>query len=113
MLVGESGDPNFFLHISFSWVKIKLHTKIQLHRLPCSMSFLVSQEERRRRKKIRVKLTASLSPVGLVWVGAGLGLRLRLTNIVPDFEKVLHFQIFFLGLQVWKKCNYSNESNKF
>ena len=28
-----SGDPNFFLHISSSWVKIRLHTKNQLPRL--------------------------------------------------------------------------------
>ena len=46
------------------------------------MSFLVRQEE--ERKKIRVKLMASLSPVGLVWVGAVLGFRLRLTKIKPQ-----------------------------
>ena len=33
---GGAGDPNFFLHISFSWVKIKLHTEFQLPRLPGS-----------------------------------------------------------------------------
>ena len=31
-----SGDPDFFLHISSSWVKIRLHTKNQLPRLPGS-----------------------------------------------------------------------------
>jgi hypothetical protein len=30
----------FSLHILFSWVKTKLHAKIQLPRLPPSMSFL-------------------------------------------------------------------------
>ena len=39
------------------------------------MRLLVTQE---RKKKIRVKLLASLSPVGLVCVRAWLGLRLRL-----------------------------------
>ena len=27
---GGLGDPYFFLHISFSWVKIRLHTENQL-----------------------------------------------------------------------------------
>ena len=26
----RGGDPNFFLHISFNWVEIRLHTKFQL-----------------------------------------------------------------------------------
>ena len=33
---GPAGDPNFFLHISSSWVKIRLHTENQLARLPGS-----------------------------------------------------------------------------
>ena len=31
-----SGDPNFFVNISSSWVKISLHTEFQLRRLPGS-----------------------------------------------------------------------------
>ena len=30
MVGGGLGDPYFFLHISFSWVKIRLHTENQL-----------------------------------------------------------------------------------
>ena len=30
---GGSGDPYFFLHISSSWVKIRLHTENQLPKL--------------------------------------------------------------------------------
>ena len=33
---GGSGDPNFFLHISSSWVKIRLHAENHLPRLPGS-----------------------------------------------------------------------------
>ena len=33
---GGSGDPNFFLDISSSWVEISLHTEFQLPRLPGS-----------------------------------------------------------------------------
>ena len=29
-----SGNPNFCVHISYSWVKISLHTGFQLNRLP-------------------------------------------------------------------------------
>ena len=28
--MGGVGNPNFFLHISFSWVEIRLHTEFQL-----------------------------------------------------------------------------------
>ncbi len=33
---GGSGDPYFFLHISSSWVKIRLHTENHLPGLPGS-----------------------------------------------------------------------------
>ena len=33
---GGLGDPYFFLHISSSWVKIRLHTENQLPGLPGS-----------------------------------------------------------------------------
>ena len=33
-LGGGAGDPNYFVHISFSWVEITLHTEFQLPRLP-------------------------------------------------------------------------------
>ena len=36
VVVVRLGDPNFFLHISSSWVKIRLHTENQLPRLPGS-----------------------------------------------------------------------------
>ena len=31
---GGSGDPNFFLQISFSWVKMSFHVKFHPYRLP-------------------------------------------------------------------------------
>ena len=34
--LGGAGDPNFFLHISSSWVKIRLHTENHLPGLPGS-----------------------------------------------------------------------------
>ena len=34
---GGAGDPNFCLHISSSWVKIRLYTENQLPRLPGSV----------------------------------------------------------------------------
>ena len=36
MVGGGLGDPYFFLHISSSWVKIRLHTENQLPGLPGS-----------------------------------------------------------------------------
>ena len=33
---GESGDPNFFLQISFSWVKMSFHVEFHLPGLPGS-----------------------------------------------------------------------------
>ena len=36
VVVGGSGDPYFFLHISSSWVKIRLHTENHLPGLPGS-----------------------------------------------------------------------------
>ena len=39
--VGGSGDPNFFLNISSSWVKRSFHAEFELSRLFRSGSFMV------------------------------------------------------------------------
>ena len=57
ILGGVSGDPNFFLDISSSWVERSLHAKFQLPRLPGSGSIMVVDK-----KNQSVELLASLAP---------------------------------------------------
>ena len=58
----------FFLHIYFTWVEIRLHTKFQLPRLPRSGRFMVGDK---RQKKVSMKLMASLTPA-LAEIEAGV-----------------------------------------
>ena len=48
---GGEGNPNFFLHISFSWVEIRLHTEFQLPMLLRSGSFMVGDNNNKKGKK--------------------------------------------------------------
>ena len=41
--LGGGGTPNFVLHISFSWVEIRLHVKFQLPMLLRSGRFMVGE----------------------------------------------------------------------
>ena len=54
-----SGDPNFFLHISFSWVEISLHAEFEPLGLPRSGRFMVGETKTRQ---VSMKLIASLAP---------------------------------------------------
>ena len=47
MGVGGSGDPNFFLDISSSWVEISLHAKFQLPSMSGSGSFMVGDKQKK------------------------------------------------------------------
>ena len=44
---GGLGDPNFFLHVSFSWVEISLHVKFHSPGLPRSDRFMVGEDVRK------------------------------------------------------------------
>ena len=60
-----SGDPNFFLDISSSWVEISLHAKFQLPSMSGSGSFMVGDNKKttkRQQKNNLVELEAYLSP---------------------------------------------------
>ena len=52
-------NPNFFLHISFSWVETRLHTEFQRPMLLRSGSFMVGET---KKAKVSMKLMASLAP---------------------------------------------------
>ena len=43
---GGSGDPNFFLDISSSWVEINLHTEFQLPSMPEIGSSMVGDKKK-------------------------------------------------------------------
>ena len=49
---GGSGDPNFFLDISSSWVERSLHAKFQLPRLPRSGSSMVGDKQQKTRQQL-------------------------------------------------------------
>jgi hypothetical protein len=51
--------PIFLLHISFSWVEIRLHTECQLPMLLRSGSLMVRDD---KKAKLSMKLMASLAP---------------------------------------------------
>jgi hypothetical protein len=50
----------FLLHISFSWVELRLHTKFQLPMLLRSSSLWL--ETRQPKNKVSMKLIATLAP---------------------------------------------------
>jgi hypothetical protein len=54
---GGSGDPNFFLHISFNWVEISLHAEFEPLGLPRSGRFMVG--ETKKQQQVSMKLIAS------------------------------------------------------
>ena len=47
---GGSGDPNFFLHISFSWVEIILLAEFEPLGLPRSGRFMVGEKKKKKRQ---------------------------------------------------------------
>ena len=84
--------PNFFLHISFSWVEIRLHTECQLPMVLRSGSFMVG-ETTKRPKKVSMKLMASLAPARAE-VEAGVVAKADQKSVMEsqchtDFGKVL------------------------
>ena len=59
---GGGGNPDFFLHISFSWVEIRLHTEFQLPMLLRSGSFMVVDKKKRQGKASFYEINGFLSP---------------------------------------------------
>ena len=57
-----SGEPNFFLHISFSWVEIILLAEFEPLGLPRSGRFMVGETKKKTRQQVSTKLIASLAP---------------------------------------------------
>ena len=57
-MVFREGDPNLFLHISSSWVEIRLHAEFQLPMLLRSGRFMVGEATK---KQVSMKLMASLA----------------------------------------------------
>ena len=53
LLLFLSLNPNFFLHISFSWVEIRVHTEFQLPMLLRSGSFMVGETKKGKQKKFQ------------------------------------------------------------
>jgi hypothetical protein len=45
---GGSGDPDFFLDISSSWVEINLHTEFQLPSMPEIGSSMVGDKKKKK-----------------------------------------------------------------
>ena len=73
------GNPNFFLHISFSWAEISFHVEFHPPGLPRSGRFMVGDKKQNKKQQQQFHgFNGFLSlQLGLSFE---LGLRLRLTN---------------------------------
>ena len=58
---GGGGDPNFFLHISFSWVEISLHAEFEPLGLPRSGRFMVGETKKQDKTSFN-EINSFLSP---------------------------------------------------
>ena len=52
---GGSGDHNFFLDISSSWVEISLHPKFQLPIMPGTGSSMVEEDNKNKKQLGRIR----------------------------------------------------------
>ena len=52
--VGGSGEPIFFLQISFSWVEIRLQVEFHPPGLPRSGRFMVGDNKKKTKKKKKI-----------------------------------------------------------
>ena len=75
--MGGGGNPNFFLHISSSWVERNLHTEFQLHWMSISGRFMVGGATKSSNIFNRINGFLSLQ----LKLRLKLGFRLRLTKI--------------------------------
>ena len=69
-------DPNFFLHISFSWVEISLHVEFHLLGLPRSGRSMVGDKKKQKKQQHFHRFNGFLS----LQFKLRMGLGLRLTN---------------------------------
>ena len=67
---------NFFLHISFSWVEIRLHAEFQLPMLLRIGSFMVGDKKQTKTKTSFNEIKGFLSLQLELRIELGLGLRL-------------------------------------
>ena len=63
---GGSGDPDFFLDISSSWVEINLHTEFQLPSMPEIGSSMVGDKKNQISRNLEASLAPAEADVGAV-----------------------------------------------
>ena len=100
MFQGGEVTPICFF-IFFSWVEIRLHTKVQLPRLLRSGSFIVGDTT----GQVSMKLMASLAPAQAE-IEAGVVAK-------ADQKFAIFFFVFgFLGLLNWSERSACNQRSK-
>ena len=58
---GGLGNPNFFLHISFSWAEISFHVEFHPPGLPRSGRFMVGDKQKTKNSTVLMASLASSS----------------------------------------------------